>query len=88
MKSQRIYRNYPMFSDAKNNYFGEKQGESENKGCPKTCFCASKNNYFDEKQVGGSKTKGVLKHKGNYGNTLILLNVGVRCSHQLKYDFL
>ena len=32
------YRNYPMFSDAKNNYFGEKLGVSENKGCPKNMF--------------------------------------------------
>ena len=41
-----IYRNYPMFSDAKNNYFGEKQGVSENKGYQKTCFRTLKNNYL------------------------------------------
>ena len=31
-----------MFSDAKNNYFGEKQGCPKTKGVRKTGFCASK----------------------------------------------
>jgi len=38
-----------MFSDVKNNYFGEKYGVSENKVCPKNMFWTLKINYFGEK---------------------------------------
>jgi len=31
-----------MFSDAKNDYFGEKKGVSVNKGCPKNMFLNAK----------------------------------------------
>ena len=60
------YRNNPMFSDAKNNYFGEKYGVSENKGCPKNMFWTLKINYFGEKQ-GVSENKGCPKTWDNYG---------------------
>jgi len=50
-----------MFSDAKNNYFGEQLGVSENKGCPKNMFSTLKI-IISVKNRGYPKTKGVRKH--------------------------
>ena len=77
-----VYRNYPMFSDAKIYYFGEKQGVSENKGCQKTMFLALKNNYFGEKQ-GVSENKGCPW--GNYGKCFSAQH-GFQWIHTLLFE--
>jgi len=49
-----------MFSDAKNNYFGEKRDVRKQKVSEKHVFVHLKNNYFDEKQ-GVSENKECSK---------------------------
>ena len=46
-----------MFSDAKNNYFGENLGVFENKGCPKNVFSYQRL-YFQDVSTNSARKYG------------------------------